>query len=352
MTAAEILQQIEGLEPGMQKAYLDSVRATISAATLAEVERLIAANDENGLAELLSMGAMALLAELVRSAYIRGAQYEIVAIFIPAADRPTVGRKEFDVTLPPAAQWITQQAQDLRTTAAIDVREAIRAVLGSRRAIVKGKTATNPKEALPAPREVIRTDRQLALDLIGRVSPQTGQRTGGVIGLPGNMAQYVVNARNQLLSGNPAQLKKYLERAQRDRRYDGIVQRAIKAGKPVSQADVNKIAGRYSERLLKYHAEVIAQTAAHESFSAGRERAWEQLVEQGIDRNRVEKTWRTRLDEKVRTSHVQMNGQKVLLGQSFAGGGALLLFPGDMSLGAGYDMTANCRCICIYSLKR
>ncbi|WP_062390942.1 hypothetical protein [Pseudomonas abietaniphila] len=339
MNVAEVLQQVESLEPGMQKAYLDSIRSTISAATLAEVERLLSQNDEDGLVALLSLGAMALLAELVRSAYIGGARFEFAAIFIPAADRPIVGRKEFDVALQPAANWIQQQTQSLRSTASAEVREAIRAVMGSRRVIVGAK-------------EIVRTDRQAALDLVGRVSSQTGQRVGGVVGLPGNMAQYVVNARSQLLSGDPVLLKQYLGRSKRDRRYDKIVQRAIDAAKPVAQADVEKIAGRYSERLLKYHAEVIAQTNAHESFSAGRERAWEQLVEQGIDRNRVEKEWRTRRDEKVRKSHAELNGQRVILGQAFSGGGALLKFPGDMSLGAGYDMTANCRCICIYQLKR
>lgn len=340
MTAAEILQRIEALEPGMQQAYLDSVRATIDAATLAEVERLLTNDDENGLVELLGLGALALLAELVRNAYISGARYELVAIIIPAADRSTVGRKEFDVTRVPAATWIDQQAKDLRASASSEVREAIRAVMGSRRLIVGGQ-------------EVVRTNRQAALDLIGRVSAQTGQRSGGLVGLPGNMARYVINARNQLLSGDPAQLKQYLERGRRDRRYDGIVKRAIQAGKPVDQADADKIIGRYSERLLKFHAEVIAQTSALESFSAGRERAWEQLVEQGLDRARIEKEWRDRNDEKVRNSHRSMRGQRIPLGQAFvSGNGALLRFPGDSSLGAGYSETANCRCMCIYHLRK
>ena len=335
MTAAEILERIDAIDPQLQKAYLDSVRASVDAATVAEVERLIAAEDENGLAQLLGLGALSLLIESIRSAYIAGARFEMVAIFIPAADRPEIGRKEFDATLPPATAWIDQQASQLRAQAQIDVREAIRSVLSSRR-VIGG----------------VRTDRQAALDLVGRVSPQTGQRSGGLIGLPGNMVKYVENARRQLLSGDPTQLKQYLDRSRRDRRYDKIVQRAIAAHKPVGAKEVDKMTGRYSERLLKFHAEVIAKTSALESFSAGRERAWEQLVEQGLDRDRIEKEWRTRRDEKVRSSHVAMNGQRVILGQAFSGGGVLLRFPGDMSLGAGYDMTALCRCIVIYHLRK
>lgn len=342
MNVAEVLQQVEALEPGMQKAYLDSVRATVDAATVAEVERLLAADDENGLVELLSLGALSLLIESVRSAFIAGARFEMIAIALPRADREQIGRKEFDVNRAEASSWLAQQVTDTRNTATDNVREAIRSVMGSRRVIGGIQPAG----------QVVRTDRQAALDLIGRVSPQTGLRTGGVIGLPSNFAQYVANARTQLLSGDPAQLKQYLARTRRDRRFDGIVGRAMAAGKPVASKDVDKIAGRYSERLLKTHTEMLARTLAHESLNAGRDRAWEQLVEQGIDRERVEKEWRDRNDEKVRNSHRYMRGRRVGLGQPFqTSSGALLRFPGDSSLGAGWDELSNCRCICIYHLK-
>ena len=278
----------------------------------------------------------------MRSAFIAGARFEMLAIFIPRADRELIGRKEFDVTKVEASTWLTQQVTDTRNTAAENVREAIRSVMGSRRVI----------GGIQPVGQAVRTDRQAALDLIGRVSPQTGMRTGGVVGLPGNFAQYVANARAQLLSGDPAQLRQYLSRARRDRRFDGIVSRAIAAGKAVAAKDVDKIAGRYSERLLKTHTEMLARTLAHESLNAGRDRAWEQLVEQGIARERVEKEWRDRNDEKVRNSHRYMRGRRVGLGQPFqTNSGALLRFPGDSSLGAGWDELSNCRCICIYHLK-
>ena len=87
-----------------------------------------------------------------------------------------------------------------------------------------------------------RSPRQAALDLLGRVSAQTGSRSGGVIGLPGNYAQYVINAREQLLSGNPDEMRNYLQRKRRDRRFDSVVNRPINAGTPVARADVDKIA--------------------------------------------------------------------------------------------------------------
>lgn len=336
MTAAEILRAIEALEPGMQRAYLDSIRAAVDAAVIAEVERLIAEEDEQGLVALLSLGALAVFAEAMRGAFLAGGRFEMVAIVLPAPLRREISRKEFDPATEQAQSRIAQQVQQVRQVSGDGVRDAIRAVMGSRRTIGGQQ----------------RTARQAALDLVGRTSPQTGRRTGGVLGLPGNMAQYVVNARQQLLSGDPDEMRKYFSRTRRDRRFDGIVRRALEAGKPVAAADVDKIAGRYSERLLKTHVEMLTRTAAAESFNAGRDQAWEQLVAQGIDRAKIEKEWRDRADEKVRNSHRHMRGQIVILGQAFrTNSGALLRYPGDSSLGAGYDETANCRCYIIYHLR-
>lgn len=336
MTAAEILRAIEALEPGMQKAYLDSIRAAVDAAVIAEVERLIAEEDEQGLLALLSLGALAVFAEAMRGAFLAGGRFEMVAIVLPAPLRREIGRKEFDPSTEQAQARIAQQVQQVRQVSGDGVRDAIRAVMGSRR------TIGGPQ----------RTARQAALDLVGRSSPQTGRRTGGVLGLPGNMAQYVVNARQQLLSGDPDEMRKYFSRTRRDRRFDGIVRRALEAGKPVAAADVDKIAGRYSERLLKTHVEMLTRTAAAESFNAGRDQAWEQLVDQGIDRAKIEKEWRDRADEKVRNSHRHMRGQTVILGQAFrTNSGSLLRYPGDSALGAGYDEIANCRCYLIYHLR-
>ncbi|WP_323615365.1 hypothetical protein [Pseudomonas putida] len=336
MTAAEILRAIEALESGMQKAYLDTIRAAVDAAVIAEVERLIAEDDEQGLVALLSLGALAVFAEAMRGAFLAGGRFEMVAIVLPAPLRREIGRKEFDPSTEQAQVRIAQQVQQVRQVSADGVREAIRAVMGSRRTIGGSQ----------------RTARQAALDLVGRTSPQTGRRTGGVLGLPGNMAQYVVNARQQLLSGDPEQMRKYFARTRRDRRFDGIVRRALEAGKPVAAADVEKIAGRYSERLLKTHVEMLTRTAAAESFNAGRDQAWEQLVAQGIDRAKIEKEWRDRADEKVRNSHRHMRGQTVILGQAFrTNSGALLRYPGDSALGAGYDEIANCRCWIVYHLR-
>lgn len=350
MTPAQIIQTIEGMEPAMQQAYLAQVKTVVGAATVAEVERLIANEDEDGLVALLSLGALSVFLELARSVFIAGAKFEVKAIVIPR----DIGRFEFDARAPAAEKWVSAKAEEIRANSAFDVRAAIREVMGSRRRIV-GWSGAQPAAAQvdvsAAP--LVRTPRQAALDLLGRVSAQTGSRSGGVIGLPGNYAQYVLNARAQLLGGNPDDMRKYLQRKRRDRRFDGIVSRAIKAGTPVAQADVDKIAGRYADRLMKTYAEMLAKAEALESFGAGRDQVYEQLIAQGLDRDSVEKEWRDRADNKVRHAHLVMGGQVVQKDQPFQSPtGALLRYPGDSSLGAGWDDRAGCRCTAIYRIRR
>jgi len=345
MTPAQIIQAIEGMEPAMQQAYLAQVKLVVGAATVAEVERLIAEEDENGLAALLSMGAMAAFLELIRNAYLAGAKFEIKAIAIPK----DMGRFEFDARKAEPEQWLADKAEEIRRDADLNVREAIRAVMGSRRRTVFTPAVQVEVGATP----LTRSPRQAALDLLGRVSAQTGARSGGVVGLPGNFAQFVINAREQLLGGNPDEMRKYLQRIRRDRRFDGIVNRAIAAGKPVAHADVDKIAGRYAERLMKTYAEMLSKAEALESFGAGRDQVYEQLIEQGLNRDWVTKTWRDRGDKKVRHTHSVMGGQEVQKDQPFQSpNGALLRYPGDSSLGAGWSERANCRCTAIYRIRR
>ena len=350
MTPAQIIQAIEGMEPAMQQAYLKQVKTVVGAATVAEVERLIAEEDEDGLAALLSLGALSAFLELARSVFIAGAKFEVKAIVIPR----DIGRFEFDARAPVAEKWVSAKAEEIRANSAIDVRAAIREVMGSRRRIVgwpSAQPAAVQVEVGATP--MVRTPRQAALDLIGRKSAQTGARSGGVIGLPGNYAQFVLNARSQLLGGNPDEMRKYLQRTRRDRRFDGIVNRAIKAGTPVAQTDVDKIAGRYADRLMKTYAEMLSKAEALESFGAGRDQVYEQLIAQGLDRDSVTKTWRDRGDKKVRHTHSVMGGQEVQKDQPFQSPtGALLRYPGDTSLGAGWSARANCRCSAIYKIRR
>lgn len=61
------------------------------------------------------------------------------------------------------------------------------------------------------------------------------------------------------------------------------------------------------------------------------------------------KTWMTMGDSKVRKIHAAINGQIQQLTQPYIVNNEFLMYPGDSSMGASADNTANCRCFSEFS---
>jgi hypothetical protein len=322
MTEAEFKAALDRIERQMARDYLAEAAKIGRNATLAEVVRAIELG--NAVQAGVLIGSYAQLAESLRAAYIAGGTAE-------AAD---FGRRgvEFDALRPSAQAWIQETQRSAVGIIAREQGEAIQAVInyGTEAGIS------------PAP---------LARNILGMPGPN-GDRVGGVVGLTRQDAEWLINARKQLLSGDPEQMRQYFDRVRRDKRFDGIVQRAIDAGKPVSVAEVDKITQRYAARLLETRAEVVASIQAVEAYNAGRAQFYAQLVEDGTDPAKIFKRWKTRADERVRLSHREMNGQKVQGSAAFiTPGGALMMHPGDTSMGAPLNEIVRCRCRAIYTIE-
>lgn len=189
--------------------------------------------------------------------------------------------------------------------------------------------------------------RSVALDLVGRISRATGNREGGLIGLSGPYRDYVATARAELASTDPALLRNYLARNQRDRRYDKAVARAIQTGKPVPPETARTAVTRYSARLVRLRGEVIARTEGLPAIRAAKHEAFQQLVDDGrVDVMDIVRGWSTTEDGRQRDSHDAMNGQEVRgLDMPFTSpSGAQFRWPGDTSLGAPAAEVIACRC--------
>lgn len=188
--------------------------------------------------------------------------------------------------------------------------------------------------------EAGRGPRSLALDLVGRV--EGNSRKGGLIGLTSKQAGWVRGARRQLEDMD----RGYFERTLRDRRFDRMVSKAIREGKPIPKSDIDRIVGRYSDRMLKARGDIIARTETLKALNAGRHESIQQLVETGqVPASAVTAEWRSTPSGRTRDSHAAMHGQKIKLGGLFQSpSGALLEFPGDTSHGAGPEEVCNCRC--------
>lgn len=314
MTPEQHAAKIRELEAPMAAAYLVEVRAVESAATVAEVERLIAEDDRDGLAVLLSLGSLTLFTELFRTAFIQGAQNELA------------GRWRFDSNTWAVINLLMGEYRSISDTSAMDLRKTIDVVLAN------GNTT-----------------RKKALDLLG-VKGATARRTGGMVGLPVQMSEWVESARQQLLSGDRAAMRAYLTRKLRDTAYD----RFVIPGSKLMIEQANTISRAYSARLLQSYAKQLAQTYAQHAYNAGRNHAIQQLLDNGtITLDQVQKKWRTMRDERVRHSHATMNNQRVGFTEPFVSGiGGLLMYPGDTSLGASDADIYNCRCSLEYTISR
>ena len=164
------------------------------------------------------------------------------------------------------------------------------------------------------------------------------------IGLTANQEKFVSNYRNALETGS----RNALDRQLRDRRFDGVAQRAID-GDAIPQEQINRMVDAYRRRYIKYRSEVIARTESLRSVNEAQEAVTDQLI--GSSRMEFERTWWTARDERVRGSHASMHGQKRDPGESFVSGlGNSLRWPGDRQAPA--SETIQCRCVLITRVKR
>jgi hypothetical protein len=161
------------------------------------------------------------------------------------------------------------------------------------------------------------------------------------IGLTPYQIDIVRGYQTALEAGN----KDVLERALRDRRFDGAVERSIEDGEPLSPAKIERMVDRYRDRMIAMRAETISRTESLRILNEARDEATRQAFEQaGIDPATIKRTWRAIKDKRTRDTHSEMDGQTVVgMDTPFVSpSGAELMYPGDPS--APPSETINCRC--------
>jgi hypothetical protein len=313
----------ESLEPGLRRTFLGAVDEIRSNAELGLiVERLEAGDIEGALAALhIDRAAFGEFEDELRNVYVEGGRVAVQQF--PRLPDPGGNRLvlRFDARNPRAERIIADHSADLITRTTADMRGA------ARQHLVSGQVAG-------------RNPRATALDLIGRVDRVTGRRVNGILGLTAQQEGYVASARQELLSGDPEALRNYLTRARRDRRFDRQVAAALRDGRPLDQATVSRITGRYSDRLLQLRGETVARTETLAGLNMGSHEAAEQMIEQaGVARQNVRKIWIATRDSRTRDSHASINRDSVGMDERFANG---LLYPHQP--GAPASEVINCRC--------
>lgn len=230
-----------------------------------------------------------------------------------------------------AESWLANHSSMLVSRILDDQRVGIRAALAE--GLAEGE---NP--------------RQTALAVVGRVNRVTGRREGGIIGITSAQERYVANARRELLSGDPEQLRNYLTRERRDKRFDRSIERAIQTKKPIPREMVEKVLARYSDRLLSLRGEMLARTETMTALSKGRDDALRQQIQNGkLQAEDLTKIWHSTNDDRTRHTHRALNGVQLPMDGYFQSpSGSLLRFPGDPEAPA--SETVGCRCWLEYKI--
>jgi len=329
----EVQAALEKIEPQFRQAFIDAFQRVADAAEIARIADLIEAGQIDAAARALNVNptVLAALHEAERAGLVAGGNLVLSGLKIRdpfTGSRVVLG---FDGRALRAEQWAAQASSRLITEIVDDQMQMAR-------------------EVIRAGIEAGRNPRSIALELVGRIDKATGKRSGGFIGLTGQQARWVMNAERQLRDLDAG----YLSRARRDKRYDRLVLRAIKDGKPLAEADIRQITGRYRDRLLNLRGETIARTEALNALRAGRHEGYEQLIQSGkVRADQVTVTWSATMDGRTRDSHQALNGQKIRFGQMFTSPltGARMEYPGDTTHGAPAEEIISCRCYAAYSIR-
>jgi hypothetical protein len=199
------------------------------------------------------------------------------------------------------------------------------------------------RQVMTAGLEAGRNPRNVALDMIGRIDPRTGNRVGGFIGTTSKQAEWITNARAELERLDP----NYFTRKLRDRRFDGAIEHAIADGKPLTQQQIDRAITQMQARTQRYRGETIARTESIDALRAGQRESIRQAVEVGeIDPRDAKKSWDSSgEDGRTRETHLQAEidyKDGIPIDQMFIVGGEAMIGPGDSSASA--ENRVNCRC--------
>jgi hypothetical protein len=123
-----------------------------------------------------------------------------------------------------------------------------------------------------------------------------------------------------------------------------MVRRAIESGTPLDEATINRLVGRYEDRLLDLRGQTVGRTEALASLNEASDEALRQAVDEGLaPPDAVKRIWDATGDLRTRPDHVAADGQPRGLDEPFIVGGMSMMHPGDPAGGAANVI--NCRCI-------
>lgn len=187
---------------------------------------------------------------------------------------------------------------------------------------------------------------KVARQITGTQNAVTGRREGGFLGLNSQQTDAAIRARAELQNLDRA----YFGRKLRNRNFDAMVRKAIETGKPLSQADLDRVANAYKDRLLAYRGKVIARTEAHTALAKGAYEGYTQLEDAGL--GTVTKIWIHGFSSDFRPTHLSaaQAPARRLREPWLMEEGLPMQHPHDEAGGAVNSI--NCKCHLFYRVQR
>jgi len=326
---AEFNRLLNQLAKVLGTSFITSVNGITSNAQILKLVTAVETGDINKIMRAAGMraGSWSKLTEQIRNSYLAGGEFAI------AQEIPAKFGMVYDINNKAAQRWLLLNSSKLVKGLNAGHQKALQIIL---------------KDGL----KLGRSPRQIALDITGRMgkAPVTGvyKRLGGIMGLNEPQASAVIKARGELQSigrfKNNKKALNYFTRERRIKKFDPIVRKAMKAGKALTNAQVTRLTGRYSDNLLHLRGANIGRTEALASVNAASHNAMNQVVGEGLaNKKAIKRIWHHGgYTKHERKGHRDMTGQKVKFEDAFINPytNVALMYPGT----GPASETINCRC--------
>lgn len=298
LSARELLEQIASdWEPSVRSAWVEAIDRIRSNIVLRRIVERLERGDVAGAVRDLGIddGVFAKFEQSLVQAYHSGGIATVDSM--PTLRDPSGNRIVFSwgVRNLPAEQAMRQHAANLVTAVTTELRDGIRDILTEN--LSRGQS---PYDA--------------ARLIAGKVSRVTGQREGGLVGLSGPQMQTVARIQRAMREGDTEYMRQYLGFANRDKRLDALVIKAIRESRALSADEVDRIVRLYSNKALRYRANVISIHETHMALARSKRDAFQQQIDDGkLDADIVTKKWRRTVSREPRLDHFIMTGKPPIL---------------------------------------
>lgn len=328
LSARELLEQVAAdFEPQVRLAWIEAIDRIRSNIVLKRIVEKLERGDVASVVRDLGIedGAFAKFEQALIQAYHSGGIATVDSM--PALRDPSGNRVVFSwgVRNLPAEQAMRDHAARLVTGIVTEARDGIAAVLTDN--LARGQS---PYEA----------GRLLA----GRVNRVTGRREGGMIGLSRPQMETVARIERAMRKGDAAYMRDYLSFANRDKRLDRTVMKAIREGRGLAPEEVERVTRLYSNKAMKWRGDQLAIHETHMALARSRMDAFQQQIDDGkLDAQDVTKKWRRTVSREPRMDHMMMAGKTVGFNELFTlPDGTTCTGPHDPNLPARH--TIGCKC--------